>query len=136
MGESRRDEAIRLMDEALGLRPDFADALCMGGYMLSECGSPESAMRFYHRALEIDASLVIGHVNIGKLLFAAGRSRKRSLASKRRRSSRRATRTRGVAARERSVSWGDLRNPSRRPAVRFNCAATFPKPRSILATRF
>ena len=46
------------MDEALGLRPDFADALCMGGYMLSECGSPESAMRFYHRALEIDASLV------------------------------------------------------------------------------
>ncbi len=29
------------MDEALRLRPDFADALCMGGYMLSECGKPE-----------------------------------------------------------------------------------------------
>ena len=58
------------MDEALRLKPDFADALCMGGYMLSECGQPQSAMRFYRRALELDASLVVGHVNLGKLLFA------------------------------------------------------------------
>jgi tetratricopeptide (TPR) repeat protein len=61
------------MDEALHLKPDFADALCMGGYMLSQCGKPDSAMRFYQRALELDASLVIAHVNSGKLLFAAGR---------------------------------------------------------------
>jgi len=61
------------MDEALRLRPDFADALCMGGYMLSECGQPQSAMRFYRRALELDASLVVAHVNLGKLLFGAGR---------------------------------------------------------------
>ena len=70
--QSRRDEAIKLMDEALRLRPDFAGALCMGGYMLSECGKPNSAMRFYRRALELDASLVVAHVNFGKLLFAAG----------------------------------------------------------------
>jgi tetratricopeptide (TPR) repeat protein len=71
--ESRRDEAVKLMDEALRLRPDFADALCMGGYMLSESGKPEPAMRFYRRALELDASLVVAHLNFGKLLFAAGR---------------------------------------------------------------
>ncbi len=71
--ERRRDEAIQLMDGALRLRPDFADALCMGGYMLSECGKSDSAMRFYRRALELDASLVVAHVNLGKLLFGAGR---------------------------------------------------------------
>ena len=61
------------MDEALRLKPDFANALCMGGYMLSECGKPESAMRFYRRALELDASLVVAHLNFGKLLIGAGR---------------------------------------------------------------
>src|SRR5271154_6738013 len=71
--EQQRDKAIKLMDEALRLEPDFAEALCMGGDMLSECGKPDSAMRFYRRALELGAALVVGHVNLGKLLFGAGR---------------------------------------------------------------
>jgi len=71
--DRRRDEAIKLIDEALRRRPDFADALCMGGYMLGECGKPEPALRFYRRALELDASLTVAHVNAGKLLFNAGR---------------------------------------------------------------
>jgi len=71
--ERRRDEAIKLIDEALRLRPDFAAALCMGGYMLGECGKPEPALRFYGRALELDASLTVAHLNAGKLHFAAGR---------------------------------------------------------------
>jgi tetratricopeptide (TPR) repeat protein len=71
--DRRRDEAIKFIDEALRLRPDFAEALCMGGYMLSECGKPEPALRFYRRALELDASLVVAHVNAGKLHFVAAR---------------------------------------------------------------
>ena len=71
--DRRRDEAIRLLDEALRLRPDFAAALCIGGYMLAECGKPEPALRFYRRAIELDASLTVAHVNSGKLLFSAGR---------------------------------------------------------------
>jgi len=71
--ERRRDEAIALMDEALRLKPDFADALSMGGYMLSECGKLDAAARFYGRALELDPSLTVAHINLGKLLFAAGR---------------------------------------------------------------
>jgi Flp pilus assembly protein TadD len=71
--DCRRDEAIKLIDEALRLRPDFAAALCMGGYMLSECGKPEPALRFYRRALELDASLIVAHINAGKLYFGAGR---------------------------------------------------------------
>ena len=71
--ERRRDEAIRLMDEALRLKPDSAAALSMGGYMLGECHKPDAAMRFYGRALELDPSLTVAHVNLGKLLFAAGR---------------------------------------------------------------
>ena len=69
----RRDEAVKLIDEALRRRPDFAAALCMGGYMLGECGKPEPALRFYRRALELDASLIVAHVNAGKLHFRAGR---------------------------------------------------------------
>jgi tetratricopeptide (TPR) repeat protein len=71
--ERRRDEAIRLLDEALRRRPDFPDALCMGGYMLGELGKPEPALHFYRRALELDASLVVAHLNAGKVLFGAGR---------------------------------------------------------------
>ena len=41
----------------------------MGGYMLSKSGKPEAALRFYRRALSIDPSLGVAHVNLGKLLF-------------------------------------------------------------------
>ena len=45
----------------------------MGGYMLGQCGKPEAALRFYRQALKLDHSLVVAHVNLGKLLFEMGR---------------------------------------------------------------
>jgi tetratricopeptide (TPR) repeat protein len=71
--EGRREYAIARLDEALRRRPDFAEALSMGGYMLGESGNPEAALRFYRRALSFNSSLVVAHVNSGKLLFDARR---------------------------------------------------------------
>jgi tetratricopeptide (TPR) repeat protein len=45
----------------------------MGGFMLSEHGKPEAALRFYRQALSFNPSLVVAHVNSGKLLFDARR---------------------------------------------------------------
>ena len=69
----RREEASARLDEALRLKPDFAEAYCMGGFMLGACGKPAAALRFYERALSLDPSLVIAHKNMGKLLFAERR---------------------------------------------------------------
>jgi len=65
--QGRRDEAIASLDEALRRRPDFAEALSMGGYMLGETGKPEAALRFYQRALSINPSLAVAQANLGKL---------------------------------------------------------------------
>ena len=71
--EGWREEAASRLDEALRRRPDFAEAFGMGGYMLSQCGKPEAALRFYRQALRLDPSLVVVQVNVGKLLFDMGR---------------------------------------------------------------
>ena len=71
--EGQREYAIARLDEALRRRPDFAEALSMGGYMLSESGKPEAALRFYRRALNFNPLLVVAHINSGKLLFDARR---------------------------------------------------------------
>ena len=67
--EGRREEAIARLDDALRRQPDFAEALSMGGYMLSQCGKPEAALRFYRQALKLNPSLVVAHLNAGKILF-------------------------------------------------------------------
>jgi protein O-GlcNAc transferase len=71
--EGQREYAISRLDEALRRRPDFAEALSMGGFMLSEHGKAEAALRFYRQALSFNPSLVVAHVNSGKLLFDARR---------------------------------------------------------------
>ena len=131
--ERRQDEAIALIDKALRLTPDFADALCMGGYMLGEFGKSEPALRFYRRALELDPSLVVARVNAGKLLFQAGGFAEAldcfETATKLAPNDADAWCSAAGALRE----LGRLEESVERPSGRSSCVMIFPRPRSILA---
>lgn len=67
-----KDAADRL-DAALRLRPDFAEALAFGAYILERNGQRDTAARFYRRALELKPDMPVAWANLGKLLFAARR---------------------------------------------------------------
>jgi len=57
------------LDEALRLRPHFAEALAFGGYLIERSGKWETAARFYGRALELKPDMAIVWGNYGKVLF-------------------------------------------------------------------
>lgn len=68
----RPGEAADRLDEALRLRPNFAEALSMGAYILQQGGKSEAAVRFYQRALECKPDQPIAWSNLGKLLYKLG----------------------------------------------------------------
>ena len=65
----RAPEAIEMLDAALKARPDYPEALCLGGYILSEAGQFEAALRFYNQALKFKPEYPVALSNSGKLLF-------------------------------------------------------------------
>ncbi|HLW91673.1 MAG TPA: DUF6165 family protein [Roseiarcus sp.] len=65
----RRQEAVAMLDAALMGRPDFPEALCMGGFILSQSGKIDAALRFYDKALKLKSDFVVAWSNSGKLLF-------------------------------------------------------------------
>jgi tetratricopeptide (TPR) repeat protein len=65
----RAPEAIEMLDAALKARPDYPEALCLGGYILSEAGQFEAALRFYNQALKFKPEYPVALANSGKLLF-------------------------------------------------------------------
>jgi tetratricopeptide (TPR) repeat protein len=65
----RAPEAIEMLDAALKARPDYPEALCLGGYILSEAGQYEAALRFYNQSLKFKPDYPIALSNSGKLLF-------------------------------------------------------------------
>jgi Flp pilus assembly protein TadD len=72
-GRGREAEAAERLDAALRERPDFAEALSMGGYILSRRGKREVALRFYRRAVSCKPDLPSTWSNMGKLLFQLDR---------------------------------------------------------------
>src|SRR6185437_3287554 len=70
--KGRDTEASKRLDAALALRPDFAEALSLGAYILDRGGKPQAAMRFYQRAIEIRPALSAAWFNYAKLLTRHG----------------------------------------------------------------
>jgi tetratricopeptide (TPR) repeat protein len=68
-GAGRREDAIALLDAALREKPDYPEALCMGGYILRESGKVDAALRFYSQALSLKSDFTVAWANIGKLFF-------------------------------------------------------------------
>jgi tetratricopeptide (TPR) repeat protein len=71
--EGREAEAAEALDAALREKPDFAEALSMGAYILNRRGKIETALRFYKRALGFKPDLASSWSNMGKLLFGLDR---------------------------------------------------------------
>jgi tetratricopeptide (TPR) repeat protein len=71
--QGREPEAADALDAALREKPDFAEALGMGGFILGRRGKTEAALRFYRRAVELKPELATVWSNLGKLLFQLDR---------------------------------------------------------------
>jgi tetratricopeptide (TPR) repeat protein len=69
----RAPEAIEMLDAALRARPDYPEALCLGGFILGETGQTEAALRFYGRAIGLKPDFLVALSNSGKLLFGLRR---------------------------------------------------------------
>jgi tetratricopeptide (TPR) repeat protein len=69
----RAPEAIEMIDAALKSRPDYPEALCLGGFILGEAGQIDAALRFYDRAIELRPDFLVALANSGKLLFGLRR---------------------------------------------------------------
>ena len=72
-GRGREAEAAERLDAALRERPDFAEALSMGAYILNRRGKREVALSFYRRAVNCKRELPSTWSNMGKLLFQLDR---------------------------------------------------------------
>jgi Flp pilus assembly protein TadD len=69
----RQDAAVALLDQALRQKPDFAEALCAGAYILQMRGHAAGALAFYERALTLKPDDAVARFNRGGLLMAAAR---------------------------------------------------------------
>ena len=62
-----------MLDAALQARPDYPEALCLGGFILGEAGQSEAALRFYEQAVKLKPDYLVAWSNSGKLQCDLGR---------------------------------------------------------------
>lgn len=66
------DQALACYEQALRMRPDFAEALNSYGFVLQDLGRLEQALRCYTRALELAPQLATARLNLGMLQLKLG----------------------------------------------------------------
>jgi Flp pilus assembly protein TadD len=64
--------AIELLDHALSLAPDYADAICERGTALAKLGQRGEAIEQYRRAISLKPSYAEAHYNLGNALLLVG----------------------------------------------------------------
>jgi tetratricopeptide (TPR) repeat protein len=72
-GEGRLEEAVTHYNEAVRLKPDFAEAYNNLGDALHGLGRPEEAVASYEKALRLMPDLAGAHYNLGNALRESGR---------------------------------------------------------------
>jgi tetratricopeptide (TPR) repeat protein len=71
-GGGQTEEAIRHYQQALRIKPDYAEAHSNWGAALAESGRPREAVERYQRALELKPDNPTTHVNLGNARRAIG----------------------------------------------------------------
>ena len=72
-GRGRTDEAIAHYQEALKIKPEYAEAQYNLGIALAACGRIDEAVEHYQKALEIRPDYAEAHINLGTVLLNQGR---------------------------------------------------------------
>jgi len=71
--KGRMDEAITQFQQALEIKPDYADAHNNLGNVLLQTGRVDEAIAHFQNALRISPDLAVVHINLGNALMQKGR---------------------------------------------------------------
>lgn len=72
--EFNKDEALKHLEKALNINPEFYYALLLKGYILSSKAQYENAVELYLTCIKIDYNNVMAHLNLGDLYYKIAES--------------------------------------------------------------